>query len=136
MEKRPERKCVRHAKFPDTTNGFIGFYEFEKSERAIEPSIKVVKEKEKGRTFVQVNTPNKMNEIAKQVGAKTREQFQQEMKSNSWRKAYAKHLSKKIGEFLEASEEPGTGLVVHVTDGKEINEWIELWCPRGEFVYR
>lgn len=30
-----ERKCVRYANFPDTTNGFIGFYEFKESGKAI-----------------------------------------------------------------------------------------------------
>ena len=131
-----ERKCVRYADFPDTTNGFIGFYEWKESGKAIYPHIKVVKKEEQGRTFVQINSPEKMNEIAKKVGAKTREQFQQEMEGKSWKKAYAKYLSSKIGEFLEAAVEPGTGLVVHGNDGKEIDEWIELWCPRGEFVYR
>ena len=136
MEKRIERMCVRHAKFPDTTNGFIGFYEFVKSDRAIEPHIKVIKNAEQGRTFVQINTPEKMDEVAQKVGAKTRKEFQKEMGGKAWVKAYAKYLSNQIGEFLEAVEEPGSGLIINVTDGNEIDEWIELWCPRGEFVYR
>ncbi|MFP3391765.1 hypothetical protein [Brevibacillus sp. SIMBA_040] len=132
MEKK--RKCVRYASFPDTTNGCIGFYQFKETGEAIIPRISVVKEKERGRSFVQVNTPEKMNEIAKQVGAKTREQFQDELAGRPWLDSYSEYLSGKIGEYLERYEERGIGLLVHVNDGKNIDEWLELWCPPGEFV--
>lgn len=128
-------KCVRYASFPDTTNGCISFYQYKETGEAIRPCIPIVKNKKQGRSLVQIYSPEKMNEIAKQVGAKTREQFRYEMKGQPWLDKYSAYLSEKIGDYLEGFEERGTGLLVHVNDGKHIDEWLELWCPPGEFVY-
>lgn len=130
-----DKKCVRYASFPDTTNGCIGFYQFKETGEAIYPRIMIIKEKKRGRSFVQINTPEKMNELALKIGAKTREQFQQEMAGRSWIDAYSEYLSREIGRYLEATEERGEGLKIHVHDGKKVDEWIELWCPKGEFAY-
>jgi hypothetical protein len=132
MEK--TKRCVRYASFPDTNNGCIAFYQFKETGEAIRPRIPNIKEKDRGISYVQVNSPEKMNEVAKQIGAKTREQFQQGMVDRPWIDKYSEYLSIKIGEYLEGYDKRGTGLIVHVNDGNKIDEWIELWCPRGEFV--
>ena len=127
------KKCVRYACFPDTKNGFIGFYEFPQDGEAIHPRLTIVKNAESARTHVQIDSQEKMDAIAQQVGAKTRKEFPSETKGKPWLNAYSRYLSEKIGAYLEKSEERGTGLLVHVCND-DVDEWLELSCPAGKFV--
>lgn len=128
------RKCVRYADFPDTTNGCIGFRQYKDESRPIYPWIPIKKSKKRGIAYVQIDSPEKMNEIAIQVGAKTREEFINEH-GEPWKDDYSEYLSKNLGIYLEGSEEREKGLLVHVyNEDKNIDQWVELWCPRGEFV--
>lgn len=130
------RRCVRYADFPDTTNGFIGFKQFPDDDRAVRPFIPKKKNSNRGIAYVQIDSPEKMNEIARQVGAKTREEFISDH-GEPWKDDYAEYLSKEIGNYLVGYEERGKGLLVHVyNEEKKIDQWLELWCPRGEFVVR
>ncbi|WP_423798188.1 hypothetical protein [Neobacillus sp. SAB-20_R2A] len=128
------KKCVRYADFPDTTNGCIGFKQYKDDPKAVFPWIPIKKKKDSGIAYVQIDSPEKMDEIAIQVGAQTREEFIDEH-GEPWKDKYSNYLSGKIGVYLEGSEERGEGLLVHVyNEEKKIDQWLELSYPPREFV--
>jgi hypothetical protein len=68
-----------------------------------------------------------MDVLARQVGAKTREEFQKEQKLRKlyWKDNYAEYLSEQIGSYLQKEE----GLILEVQGIK-----VRFYCFLGKFI--
>lgn len=108
---------VRYIGFPDIEDGVSGFYEYYGVKRCAEPSKSYI-------SGLCHTINEELDELAVQVGFKTRKEFSQEHKNRSWKNAYAIELAPVVGKALEKE-----GIVLNIDGDK-----ILFRCPKNEFV--
>ncbi|WP_277586510.1 hypothetical protein [Psychrobacillus antarcticus] len=108
---------VRYIGFPDIEDGVSGFYEYYGDKRCAEPSKSYIS------GLCHTNN-EELDELALQVGFKTRKEFLQERKTRSWKNAYAIELAPIVGKALE-----NEGIILNING---VN--VVFRCPKNEFV--
>ncbi|MGO4500058.1 hypothetical protein AB4114_29710 [Paenibacillus sp. 2RAB27] len=117
---------VRYISFPDIEDGILGFYRDVVDHECMSPRY-FYKQSEKSSGFCHIRTPDEMDNLAKQINAMSRLEFQEDKRQKgfkTWLNAYALYLSEELGKALQNG-----GVRIVIGD-------VELLfkCPNGKFV--